>query len=140
MASLDAVPRSPHRADDGALTEAAERGRRLFEDPSRGCVDCHPAPAYTDSAFVDDGEGGLAPQLHDVGTLDATSGQRLGDGPLWGIDTPTLRGTGVTGPWGHRGQAATVWDLFPAGDTHGITSDLTAGQRSELEAFLLQLE
>jgi len=140
MMSLDTVPRSPHRADDGAFTDAAERGRLLFEDPARQCVACHPAPRFTDSAFVDDGKGGLVPNLHDVGTLDVGSGQRLGDGPLWGVDTPTLRGTGLTGPWGHRGQAATVLDLFPAGDTHGVTSDLSPAQLADLEAFLLQLE
>ncbi len=140
VSSLSEVPRSPFRADDGAMTDAALRGQALFEDPARRCITCHPAPSYTDSAFLDDGKGGREPNLHDVGTLDTTSGMRLGDGALPGLDTPTLRGTGVTGPWGHRGQAAGVLDLFPAGDLHGVTSDLTPAQLADLEAFLLQIQ
>lgn len=138
--SLTDVPRSPFRADDGSMTDAALRGQALFEDPMRLCIQCHPAPTYTDSAFVDDGEGGRAPNLHDVGTLDPTSGMRLGEGALTGVDTPTLRGTGVTGPWGHRGQAETLLELFPPGDLHGFTSDLSPAELADLEAFLLQLQ
>ena len=30
------------------LSGAARRGQRLFEDPKAGCVQCHPAPLFTD--------------------------------------------------------------------------------------------
>ncbi len=140
MDSLDSVPRSPYRADDGSLTAEAEAGRLIFEDPARRCIECHPAPSYTDSGWLDDGKGGRVPNLHDVGTLTAESGQRLGVEVLWGVDTPTLRGTGVTGPWGHRGQAERVTELFPVGDVHGVTSDLGAAEMGALEAFVMQIE
>ena len=40
---------SPYLNRDGSLTEAALRGKALFE--SAGCATCHPAPLYTDLAF-----------------------------------------------------------------------------------------
>ncbi len=37
---------SPYLNRDGSLTEAAEVGKKLFEEV--GCAKCHPAPLYTD--------------------------------------------------------------------------------------------
>ena len=45
--------------------------------------------------------------LHDVGTLTAGSGMRLG-GALPGLDTPGLRGLWATAPYLHDGSAATL--------------------------------
>lgn len=90
VATLQATPRSPVPAEpgDAAIFEAA------------GCADCHPAPLYTDSNLS-------APVRHDIGTLRASSGGRLG-GPLDGLDTPTLLGAWSTGPWLHDGSAPTL--------------------------------
>jgi hypothetical protein len=71
-----------------------------------GCGTCHPGGG-TDSQWLADGD----PLLHDVGTLTAESGQRLG-GALWGIDTPDLRGSWATGPWLHDGSAPTLGDAI----------------------------
>ena len=46
LKSLQPVP-SPHLAN-GELSDAASRGRRLFESEDVGCYRCHPAPLYTD--------------------------------------------------------------------------------------------
>jgi hypothetical protein len=94
VASLDRTPTSPFPAPVG--------GAELFA--SAGCDVCHVPPLFTDSA-VD--------VRHDVGTLTAASGQRLG-AVLDGLDTPTLLGTWDTGPWLHDGSAPTLRDAIQA--------------------------
>lgn len=134
--SLDAYPRSPHRADDGALTDSAERGQALFESTELGCTNCHSGTHFTDSQFLEPG----VPLLHDVGTLTEASGQRL-HGDLPGLDTPTLRGIWNEWPYLHDGSANTVADaIIAGGDAHGVTSDLTDQELADLEAFVLSLE
>jgi cytochrome c peroxidase len=55
------------------------------------------------------------------------------------MDTPTLRGLIHTAPYLHDGSAPTLYDVLvtknPA-DQHGITSHLTAGEITDLIAFL----
>ncbi|MCB9674276.1 MAG: PKD domain-containing protein [Alphaproteobacteria bacterium] len=94
VASLDQTPASPYPAPPG--------GDALFA--ASGCETCHPPPLFTDSALD---------VRHDVGTLTAASGQRLG-GPLDGIDTPTLLGAWDTAPYLHDGSAATLEDAISA--------------------------
>ncbi len=132
VASLAEIAPSPHPDDDSAA-----RGRALFESPEVGCAGCHAGPALTDSAF----EAAGVPRLHDVGTLGAGSGQRLG-GPLPGLDTPTLYGLWRNPPYLHDGSAPTLRDVLTtrnAADRHGRTSHLTPAQLDDLVAFLLSL-
>lgn len=92
------LPRSPERNSDGSRTPSAEAGALIFAD--EGCESCHTAATdYTDRA------------MHDVGTLRASSGQRLG-GPLTAIETPTLLGAHAGAPYFHDGSAATLEDVF----------------------------
>ncbi len=92
------IPRSPHRNADGSLTASALVGQALFN--AHGCAACHnPATEYTDRT------------RHNVGTLRASSGNRLG-GVLDGIDTPTLLGLHATAPYFHDGSAATLAEVF----------------------------
>jgi cytochrome c551/c552 len=92
------VPRSPHRDDNGALSAAAVRGEALFN--SHSCASCHTvANDFTDR------------QMHDVGTLRASSGQRLA-GPFTTVDTPTLLGLFDTAPYLHNGTAASLREVF----------------------------
>lgn len=107
VASLREPP-SPHRLVDGSLPELAERGREVFA--TAGCTTCHAGAQLTDSALV---EG--APVLHDVGTLSAASGTRLG-APLVGLDTPTLHGLWHQPRFLHDGSAATIEDAIRAHD------------------------
>jgi YVTN family beta-propeller protein len=96
--AAESLPRSPERNPDGTRGAAAEAGAALFA--SEGCADCHvPAADYTDRT------------MHDVGTLRASSGERLG-GPLLGIETPTLLGAHASAPYFHDGSAATLADVF----------------------------
>lgn len=135
VTSLSEHPESPNLVA-GELSPEAVAGKALFESAAQGCTNCHSGANFTDSRF-ENGE----PVLHDVGTLTALSGQRLG-GPLDGIDTPTLRGLWHSAPYLHDGSAATVMDVLttrnPA-DAHGVTSTLSPLELPQLEAYLLSL-
>lgn len=125
VGSLTGVGTSPFRAEGGGLTEAGLRGRQVFQEA--GCGRCHGGPAFTDSAL-----GGR----HDVGTLSATSGRRLG-GALLGLDTPTLRGLWNTAPYLHDGSAPTLDEILTRQDHAPPLSD---ADRAALVAYLLQLD
>ena len=111
VSSLDTPPPSPLHAPDGGADAFA----------AAGCDACHPAPLYTDSSLADF-------TRHDVGTLTDASGQRLGAGPLDGLDTPTLLGVWASPPYLHDGSAETVDDAIAAHadldpDTLGLLAD-----------------
>jgi len=109
--------------ENGKLSTAAERGKRLFNDDEVGCAMCHPEGLFTDL------------QTYDVGTR----------GPLDRVDefdTPTLRELWRTGPFLHDGSAATLEEVltkFNKKDKHGVTSKLSAQQVADLVAYLLSL-
>jgi len=138
LETLDSFLPSPHRNADGTMTDSALAGQVLFESDEFGCSSCHPPPSYTDSTWLEDG----SPLLHDLGTISAASGRRLG-GELLGVDTPTLRGVWSSGPYFHDGSARTLRDVLdqrghpiPQSGGHGLAED----QLDHIEAFLLQLE
>jgi hypothetical protein len=133
VASLAAYPESPHRASDGGLTPAGLRGRALFN--RLACYSCHGGEHFTDSPLA---------LRHDVGTLTASSGARLG-GVLDGLDTPTLRGVWATPPYGHDGALATLetWITQMAADPssrHGRVAELSTGERADLIDYLRQID
>ncbi len=99
VTSLDneSLPRSPHREPNGTLSSAAQAGQIIFE--TLDCRSCHAGDDYLDL------------QVHDVGTLRPTSGNRLGQS-LLGIDTPTLRGIWATAPYFHDGSAPDLESVF----------------------------
>lgn len=135
VASLAYTPRSPERDVEGNATEAAVRGQQLFEDPALRCVECHAPPQYTISGLD-------MPMLIDVGTLGPGSGKRL-DGPLTGIDPPTLIGLWNSAPYYHDGSAPILRDVF-RGRPGTLEATLTAGlddsQLSDLIAYLVSLD
>jgi len=131
VASLDEDDRSPYRAHDGSLTPDGSAGRGLFAVLQ--CQLCHAGDAFTDSA-----QG----YRHDVGTLVAGSGTRLG-GPLLALDTPSLRGLFSSAPYLHDGSADDLIDVLVARNPNGAHGDigaLDAGQRAQLVAFLRQID
>lgn len=131
VASLDRIPPSPFRNDDGTLTADGVLGRDLFL--ALGCDDCHGGADFTDSALDN---------LHDVGTMTELSGGRLGE-PLTGIDTPTLLNVWQTAPYLHDGSAETLRDVIltrnPDG-LHGDTAGLTEDELGQLVAYLQQID
>jgi hypothetical protein len=94
------------------------RGKATFEDPSVGCATCHSGPQLSTHALVDVGTGGT-------------------------FKVPSLIAVRYRAPYLHNGCASTLLDRFsPAcggGDMHGHTSQLDAGQLSDLIAYLASL-
>lgn len=132
LLSLPPVARSPHRASDGSLTPAAERGAALFRLDSGplavGCVQCHSGSAFTDLGF------------HDVDGF--TQGVEH-EGPAF--NTPTLVGAWDTGPFvqavGHVTDAQTLGGVVRnASGQHGDATGLSRTLQRDLEAFLNSLD
>ncbi|HVV85894.1 MAG TPA: beta-propeller fold lactonase family protein [Kofleriaceae bacterium] len=134
VTSLRYTPVSPERGADGALTPAATRGAALLLEPALRCTECHPPPTFTISRLDD-------PELIDVGTLTAASGQRLG-GPLTGLDVPTLIGLWDGAPYFHDGSARTLRDVFRgrANLEAALTAGLPDDQLDDLLAYLASID
>lgn len=132
--SLRELPPSPYRNPDGTLTADGEAGRVIFI--AAGCASCHGGAQFTDSPT------GLR---HQIGTITHGSGQRLGK-PLWGLDTPTLRGLWLTAPYLHDGSASTLASLFTTRNPLGLYGSLQSFQATnpraidQLVAYLLQID
>lgn len=139
VSSLDKALRSPFRNRDGTLAAGAVRGKDIFMRSELKCVQCHVPPAFTDSALTPDSADFL---FHDVGTLQSSSGQRLGSA-LTGIDTPSLLGLWASAPYFHDGSASTLKEVLTgrnADDKHGRTSILTTNEIEDLALYLLSLD
>lgn len=124
VSSLARFPQSPHRDANGNLTPQAQAGKQLFVD--KGCAACHSGVYLTDML------------RHDVGTIQASSGQGISQ-PLAGVgfDTPTLIGLWDSAPYFHNGQAATLNDVLQIGSQHSISN---SAERAQLVAYLNQIE
>jgi len=101
--------------DPGAGEESVARGETLFQDPTLGCADCHPAPLFTD---------GLN---HAQATLT--------------VNTPTLLGIGATAPYWHDGRSPTLAELLqdPPNADHAGAAGLGEPDLADLEAYLRAL-
>jgi YVTN family beta-propeller protein len=125
-------PLSPHIPGPGQLSEAAERGKRLFFSKEVGCASCHSGPYYTDSSLQ------RPFKLHDVGTGSDDPAEKMG--PKY--DTPTLLGIYRTPPYLHHGKAKTLHDVLSTcnrEDRHGKTSHLQQAETDDLVEFLKSL-
>ncbi|MBN2474495.1 MAG: PD40 domain-containing protein [Pirellulales bacterium] len=121
LKSLKPVP-SPHLVN-GKLSEAAERGKKLFFDEKINCVKCHPAPLYADML------------MHDVGSRGQYDRRDT-------FDTPTLIECWRTAPYMHDGHYTTLKELLTSGK-HGAKGTeldkLTEEQIDDLVEFVLSL-
>jgi len=115
--------RSPYRVAGGGLSEAALRGKKIFEDPEVGCAHCHSGALLTDL------------KKYDVGTkgpFDSASS----------FDTPGLFELWLSGPYLHDGSAATLREVLTTrnrGDRHGKTSKLGRKALNDLIEYLRSL-
>ncbi|MGY3792864.1 PKD domain-containing protein [Aquimarina sp. 433] len=129
--SLNQFDPSPYRNQDGSLTADAVAGKSIFADLQ--CMSCHGGDNFTDSP---------SGKLHDVGTIIATSGNRL-EKSLLGIDVPTLKDVWATAPYLHDGSAPTIRDVlttYNPNDAHGAVSTLSASEIDQLEAYIKQID
>lgn len=122
VGSLTSFDPTPWRQGDGSLTSVGAAGRTVFANQ---CASCHGGAGFTNS------DQGL---LRDIGTLKPSSGKRL-NGPLTGIDIPSLRDAWATAPYLHDGSAATIEAAVQAHNT--IT--LSAADLSSVAAFVRQI-
>lgn len=120
VASLEPWP-SPYRLPDGSLSEAAQRGMRLFLSGSPECS-CHSPPLYTDQRAHNLAGAGFSLEEYEA------------------FDTPTLRGLWATTPYMHDGVAQTLEEVLTRTDPiHSVADELTEQQLNDLIAFLLSL-
>ncbi|MBC7391014.1 MAG: c-type cytochrome [Opitutaceae bacterium] len=131
VTSLDKIHPSPHRNQDGSLTQEAVAGKKVFAE--LGCGNCHAG-----STFTDRNSGAF----HDVGTILTSSGQRR-NGNLTGFGTPTLKGVWETAPYLHDGSAPTLRDVFITRNLnkkHGDFTSLSESQIDNLVAYVQQID
>jgi len=115
---------SPYRKTDGSLSEAATRGREIFNRPAVGCATCHAQPLYTNLLSFD------------VGTATPL------DRGQTAYDTPTLIELWRTPPYLHDGRAATMREVLVdhnPDDRHGRTRELKSSEIDDLIEYLLSL-
>lgn len=113
---------SPYLKPDGKLSEAAVRGKNIFEGEGE-CAACHLGPYLTDQ------------KMHDVGTRTPTD-------PDGRYDTPSLIEPYRTAPYMHDGRARTIMDVLTKHnphDEHGKTQALSPQELADLEAYILSL-
>ncbi|MHC4132106.1 MAG: beta-propeller fold lactonase family protein [Planctomycetota bacterium] len=119
LKSLTPIP-SPYLSD-GKLSEAAQKGQKVFE--KAGCVSCHTAPLYTDM------------EKYNIGTGTGLEKNR-------DFDTPTLVEVWRTGPYLYDGRATTIKEVlttYNKNDLHGKTSNLNEEEIEQLAEFVLSL-
>lgn len=125
LAFLDSLesPPNPFRNRDGSLTDAAERGRQVFESSFAACAQCHNGPHFSDG------------KLHDVGLNSP-------DDFYENYNTPSLRNTYRKVRWLHTGRARSlervVTDLHSPEKVAG-TRKLTDDEASDLIEYLKSL-
>lgn len=118
---LEALP-SP-KLVNGELSEAAKRGKEIFERKELACTVCHSGEYFTDG------------KTHDVGSK--TDYDTLDE-----FDTPTLRGIWRTPPYMHDGHYVNLRDIFAEGnhgDVLGNISELSDEELDDLVEYLLSL-
>ncbi len=121
LQSMQPLP-SPYLVD-GQLSEAAKRGKELFDSKRINCTECHPEPLFTDM------------KLHDVGTK--ASFDRKSE-----FDTPSLIEGWRTAPYLHDGRYVKMRDVIAVGkhgDVSGDVDTLTDQEIDDLTEYLLSL-
>jgi cytochrome c peroxidase len=126
--------------DKSALSEAAQRGRKLFFGKAN-CSACHSGPNFSDFAFHNIGVG-MDKAEPDIGRQSET--KLLGD--RGAFKTPTLREIARTAPYMHDGSLKTLEDVVeyyskggnpnPQLDEELFPLKLTAEQKVDLVTLL----
>ena len=136
VAYINSIPLPPNRhlAPNGELTDAQERGKRIFfreatndgrEIPfNNRCYVCHP------------------PDSHYAMLAGADVGAANKYDTIKAFDVPQLDRVYESAPYLHNGEALgleEIWTIFNNADTHGVTSDMRKEQLNDLIEFLKTL-
>jgi cytochrome c peroxidase len=126
--------------DTSALSEAAQRGLKLFTGKAR-CSACHSGPNFTDQAFHNIGVGMDKPKP-DLGRYEVS--KQVGD--KGSFKTPTLREIARHAPYMHDGNLKTLEEVIDYYDKGGIQNPqldeeiaplkLTAQEKADLVTFM----
>jgi DNA-binding beta-propeller fold protein YncE/mono/diheme cytochrome c family protein len=122
-AFIDLIPAAPSKAAKDGLSDAARRGRTLFEDATVGCTECHSGGDFTDN------------RNHDVLTKSDFR-------DISTFQTPVLHGLNRSAPYLHDGSQRTLEDLVQnvvATDRMGKGSHLTQAELADLTEYLKSL-
>lgn len=130
------------RGDSQALTDAAQRGRAIFEGERGQCTHCHVGFNFTNNAFRNNG---TRPDDPDPGRQRLT----LKDSDFGKFRVPSLRNVAVSAPYMHDGSLTTlaaVVDHYDQGGSGHPNTDptlhplgLSDDEKAELIAFLESL-
>jgi len=121
LKSVKPIP-SPYLKKDGSLTEAAKRGKEIFNGKAN-CVQCHMPPYY----------GDRSKHVLSLGTDNDRNRE---------FATPMLVEIWRTAPYMYDGRAVTIEDVITVDNTnnsHGNTKDLTARQVKDLAEYVKSL-
>jgi cytochrome c peroxidase len=101
--------------DKAALSEAAQRGMKIFRDEKKGnCETCHASFDFTDENYNNIGVG-MAAKEPDLGRYRVT---KL-EGHQGAFKTPTLREIASTAPYMHDGSEKTLEEVLAFYDKGG---------------------
>lgn len=110
-------PPNPHRAKDGALSEAARRGEQVFRGEKASCARCHGGPHFTDG------------RVHDVGTGAPNDAYR-------GYNPPSLAGTYDRVRYLHDGRVQTLEELLTGPHNPAAVTGRGELSRQELDDLM----
>jgi DNA-binding beta-propeller fold protein YncE len=116
-------PPNPHRNADGSFSEAALRGRELFQSERAGCARCHSGPHFTDG------------KIHDVGLGAAGDAYK-------GYNPPSLLGTYDRILYLHDGRAQSLEEVLKGPHRPSLVNgqdDFTEPELQDLLAYLRAL-
>lgn len=128
--------------DQSALSEAAQRGQKLFFGKAH-CSACHAGPNFTDNSFHNIGVG-MNQKDFDKGRAEIS---KL-SGDTGAFKTPTLREIARTAPYFHDGSAQTLADVIDHYAKGGIPNEwldeeifsikIAPDEKADLVKFLVE--
>jgi cytochrome c peroxidase len=137
--------RFDYDGDQGAISESAKRGKKLFFDKAR-CNLCHMGTNFSDEQFHNIGIGWDDSDALDLGRYRVSKNEK----DLGAFKTPTLREVTKTAPYMHDGRFATLEDVIghynkggvknPFLDNQIIPLNLSESEIKDLVAMLRSLE
>lgn len=131
--------------DESALSEAAQRGLKLFLDKQKSkCTVCHEPPTFT-ALFYHNLGVGMEQEHPDLGRFEVT---KL-DSNKGKFKVPTVRDVKLTAPYMHDGSIATLEEVVELYDKGGIPNrylskemrgklNLTKQEKADLVTFMVE--